>query len=115
MATYTKAKLSASTNGKPILVAATATLGTTIHTAVSGTTSYDEIWLWCHNTDTVDLTLTIEYGAAGATNEIKLTVPAVQGLVHAIPGLILNNAQVVTAYASVTNKITIVGFINAIT
>ncbi len=39
MATYSKVLLSGSTNGKQIKVAATATPGTTIHTAVTGTTS----------------------------------------------------------------------------
>ena len=34
-----KSPLSGSTNGMPIKVVATATLGTTIHTAVSGTTA----------------------------------------------------------------------------
>ena len=37
MATFTKKKLSGSTDGKPIAVAATATPGTLIHTAVTGT------------------------------------------------------------------------------
>ena len=41
MATFSKIPLSGSTNGKGILVAATATLGTTIHTAGSGTTNFD--------------------------------------------------------------------------
>ena len=52
MVTATKRKLSESTDGKPILSAATATPGTAIHTAVSGTTpgTFDEIWLWVHNT-----------------------------------------------------------------
>ena len=43
MATFTKTLLSGSTNGKAILVAATATPGTTIHTAVAGTSSLDEM------------------------------------------------------------------------
>jgi hypothetical protein len=41
MATFSKIPLSGSTNGKGILVAATATLETTIHTAGSGTTNFD--------------------------------------------------------------------------
>ena len=43
MATYSKQLLSGGTNGKNIKVAATATAGTTIHTAVAGTTDIDEI------------------------------------------------------------------------
>jgi hypothetical protein len=43
MATAVKRILSGSTNGKPIKVVATSTAGTTIHTAVAGTTpvTYD--------------------------------------------------------------------------
>jgi len=50
MAIY-KRKLSGSTDGKPIKVVATATAGTTIHTAVAGTTAgtFDEIWLYAYN------------------------------------------------------------------
>lgn len=116
MATYTKAKLSGSTDGKPILVAATATPGTAIHTPVTGSTSWDEIWIWTYNMDTVDRTLTIEYGGAGTTNEIKVTVPATSGLVHVIPGLIINNGATTTikAYGSVTNKLTVSGYVNQI-
>ena len=47
MATYSKQLLSGGTNGKNIKVAATATAGTTIHTAIAGTT---------------DITLTAEAG-----------------------------------------------------
>ncbi len=40
MATFSKTKLSGSTDGKQIKVVATSTPGTTIHTGVSGTTDY---------------------------------------------------------------------------
>ena len=59
MATYSKQLLSGSTNGKNIEVAATASAGTTIHTAVAGTSDMDEIWLYACNTDSSDRKLTI--------------------------------------------------------
>lgn len=115
MATYTKQLLSGSTNGMPIKVVATATLGTTIHTAVSGTSSLDEIWLWAINTDTVDRLLTIEYGDATAPDHnIILTIPAKSGLITVIPGLLLQNAKVVTAFAAAANVIIIDGYVNRI-
>ena len=43
MATYSKVKLSESTSGKNVKVVATATAGTTIHTAVAGASDLDEI------------------------------------------------------------------------
>ena len=113
-----KRKLSGSTDGKPIKVAATATLGTTIHTAVSGTTSgtYDEIWLWAYNGHTVDVVLTIEFGGASVPDQnIVQTIPYKKGLFLCVPGLILQNGMVVTAFAATTNVITISGFVNSIT
>jgi hypothetical protein len=53
MATFSKELLSGSTNGKAIKVAETATAGTTIHTAVSGTASFDEVWLYAHNSSAI--------------------------------------------------------------
>ena len=71
MATYSKQLLSGGTNGKNIKVAATASAGTTIHTAVAGTSDMDEIWLYACNTDSSDRKLTIEYG--GTTSPDDLT------------------------------------------
>ena len=47
MATYSKEKLSHSTNGKNIKVVATATAGPDIHTCTGATgANYEEIWLY---------------------------------------------------------------------
>jgi hypothetical protein len=118
MATVVKRKLSGSTNGKAIKVAATATLGTTIHTAVAGTTAgtYDEIWLWAYNHNTSAVVLTIEGGGAGVPDDIMMVTLAPQsGWIPLEPGFILQNGLVVTAFASVANKVTIRGWVNAIT
>lgn len=118
MASALKRKLSGAADGLPVKVAATGTTGTTIHTAVSGTTAgtYDEIWLWAYNSDTVDRLLTIEYGGTTAPDEnIKVTIPSLSGLVLVVPGLILQNAKVVTAFAAAANVIVIYGYVNAIT
>jgi len=118
MATAVKRKLSGSTNGKGIKITQTATAGDTIHTAVAGTTdgTYDEIWLYAYNGHTGNVTLTIEFGGATVPdNNIILTLSAKAGLVLVVPGLLLQNAQVVKAFASVANVVTISGFVNAIT
>jgi len=113
MATYTKVKLSGSTDGRMIKVAATATLGTTIHTAHA--TSLDEIWLYAVNSDTVDRKLTIEFGGATAPdNLIEQNIPAESGLILVCPGLILSNSLVVTAFAATANVIMIGGYGNRI-
>lgn len=111
----TKNLLSGSTNGKPIKVVATATLGTTIHAAVSGTSSMDEIWLYAYNGHTADVVLTIEYGGATVPDQnIIVTVPTKAGINLVVPGLLLQNSLVVTAFAGTANVITISGFVNSI-
>jgi len=114
MSTYSKIALSGSTNGKMIKVAATGTLGTTIHTAHA--TALDEVWLWAVNHDTAARLLTIEYG--GATSPdclIEQTVPPQSGLMMVVPGTILTNSLVVTAFAAAANVVMISGYVNRIT
>lgn len=119
MASAVKRKLSASTDGKPILIEATSANGTLIHTAVSGTTAgtFDEIWLWAYNSDSSAVELTIEFGeeSGETTDEIKVSIAAQSGLVPILPGLILQNDRELRAYASTASKITLVGFVNSIT
>lgn len=115
MATYSKIKLSGSTDGRGIKVAATATAGTTIHTAVSGTTDYDEIWLYAQNSDTSNIKLTIEFGGTTSPDDtIEVTIPAESGLILVIPGLVLHNGSVVRAFAGSANLIVMHGFVNRI-
>jgi len=109
----TKEFLSASTNGRPVKVAATATAGTTIHTAHA--TAKDEIYLFATNTDTVDRELTIEFGGTTAPDDlIKVTVPA-KDTVLVIAGVPQSNSQLVRAFAAAANIINIFGYVNRIT
>jgi hypothetical protein len=112
-----KRKLSGSTDGKPVKVVATGTLGTVIHTAVVGTTvgTFDEIWLWAYNSAVTATTLTIEFGGASVPDQnIVVTLAAQAGLVPILPGLLLQNGMVVTAFASAANTVTLSGFVNYI-
>lgn len=114
MATFSKLALSGSTNGKPIAVAATSTPGTTIHTAQSGTSGLDEIWLYAVNSSTTSVKLTIEFGGTTTAENIELTITGESGLVLVIPGLVLNNSQVVRAFAGTGSVINISGYVNRI-
>ena len=107
MAAMTPVIPSGSTNGRAVLVAATATLGTTLHTAVSGTTDMDEIYVWAYNDHTADVLLTIEFGGVTTpADTIRYTVPFDDGLHLIIPGIRLQNGLVVTAFAGTTNVVT---------
>jgi len=115
MATFTKAVLSGSTSGKGVVVVATATAGTLIHTAVAGAVSIDEVWLYAVNTSASAVKLTVEYGAATAPdNNIELTVAAESGLVLVSPGLILNGGLTVKAFAATASVIVLYGYVNKI-
>mgnify|MGYP007073084452 CR=1 FL=1 len=118
MATFTKLTLQpAGTTGTGlgIKVAATATAGTAIHTASTTPATIDEVWLYAVNSSTSSVKLTIEWGTATAADgNIEVTVLPEAGLVTIIPGLILQNAKVVKAFAATADVILLSGFVNAI-
>lgn len=118
MATFNKLVLSSSTNGRPIQVSATASPGTTIHTASTTATDFDEIWLYANNTSATDVKLTVEWGGTTTpTDHIEVTVPAEGGLVAVVPGLVLKGnatALVVRAFAGTGAVINITGYVNRI-
>ena len=111
MATIALAELSGSTDGRMILVVATATPGTLIHTAgsVTGDDNYDDILLEAVNSDTVDRKLTIEWGGVTVPNDlVEQVIPAEAGLFLIVRG-ILQNALVVRAFCATANVVMIRG------
>ena len=119
MATFTKKKLSGSTDGMAIKVTGTSTAATvTVHTAVAGTTAgvFDEIWLYANNTSATAVKLTIEWGTATAADgNIEVTIQPEAGLVTVVPGLLLQNSLTVKAFAATADVILVHGFVNRIT
>ena len=117
MATYSKQLLSGTAaNGRNIKVVPTSTAGTTIHTAVSGTSDMDEIWLYACNTDSSDRKLTIEYGGVASPDDLtEVTITAEAGWVLVCPGLLLQHGLVVKAFAAAANVVMINGYVNRIT
>ena len=114
MATFTKLKLSGSTDGKAIKVVQTATAGTTIHTAHA--TALDEILLYAHNSSASAVKLTLEFGGVAAPDDhIEINIGAEgTGLVLVSPGLLLTNSLVVKAFAATADVITLTGYVNRI-
>ena len=117
MATFAKIHLSGSTQGKPIPVAAIATPGTLIHTAIAGTSSYDEVYLLVANLTGAAVTLTLEWGGVTDPDHLlvkQVSIPANSGPIPIAVGQILHNALVVRAFASSASALTITGWINRI-
>ncbi len=117
MATYSRQLLSGSTNGKPVKIVATATAGTTVHTAVAGTASIDEVYLWLTNTHTAAVTVTVEFG--GVTDPdcliVKtLSIPNNSPAIPILTGQNLQNGLVIGVFASVANVVLATGYVNRI-
>ncbi len=118
MPTFSKQKLSGSTDGKGILVAATSIgSGTTIHTAQATTTGGlgDNITLFAQNNDTVTRILTIGWG--GTTDPDDLIIESISsksGLALIIADGFLWNSLVIKAAADSASKVVIHGYVNKI-
>jgi len=107
-----KTLLSASTNGRNIKVAATATPGTTIHTCVSGTTAgtYDYVTLYAVNTSASPVVLTVECGGTTSPDDLMVvTIPASAGEFLLFENRPFNNAVVIRAFAATANVINVRG------
>lgn len=104
--------LSGSTDGKAIKIAATATPGTTVHTAIAATDQIDRVWIYAVNTSTSPVKITLEWGEATAPDgNIEYTVPAESGAYLLTDGFPLQNGLVVKAFAGTTNVLTVHGYV----
>lgn len=115
--TFTKTILSGSTDGRNIKVVATATPGTTLHTATSsaGIDSFDEVYIWANSTSTAAISLTIQTNTTDESESWNIRVPAAYtGPIMVIPGLSYRNGVVLTATASTANRVNLSGFVNRI-
>ena len=107
-----KVVLSGSTDGKPIAITTTESPGNLIHTASA--TEIDEIWIYLNNTSDTSVVTTIQWGLTTTVGSIIQNVPGQAGLYLAIPGLVLTNNSIVRVFASVSDVITVLGFVNRI-
>ena len=117
MATFSRQLLSGSTNGREIPVAATATPGTAIHTAVTGTTNFDELYIWASNVTATAATLTIEWGGVtdpGDHITKAYSIPANSPPIPIVTGQVLNNGLLVKAFSGTASAINLGGYVNRI-
>ena len=113
--TVSRIPLSGSTHGRGIKVVATASTGTTIHTATTSTSDCDVITVYAYNSSASAVNLTLQWGGTSTPDDdIKLSVPATSGLTLVVPDLVLRNSLVLAAYAGTTNVITIHGYVNRV-
>jgi hypothetical protein len=114
--TVSRIPLSGSTHGRGVKVAATASSGTTIHTATSSTTDCDVVTIYAYNSSDSAVNLTLQWGGTTSVDDdIKLSIPASSGLTLIAPDLVLRNSLVIRAYAGTADVVTIHGFANRVT
>lgn len=102
--------LSGSTDGAPICIARTATLGTTIHQAVAGTgLTIDRVTAEVCNNDSISHLLTVEIGGAAQANRFNVTIPANVGRFTVLDRHPLRNSLMVTMFADTSSVLTVLG------
>lgn len=97
--------LSGATNGRPIVVVATSSAGTTLHTTNAND---NEIFMWATNSTSITQRLVIQWGGTTSTDEMYSTIGAFETH-YIIPGWYLSGSLVVRAYSTTANAVNIVG------
>jgi hypothetical protein len=117
MAVYSGGPLSGSTNGRPIPVAATATPGTLIHTAVAGASAFDEVYIYASNVTGAAATLTLEFGGVGDPGD-HLTkgysIAANSGPIPIATGQRVQGGVPIRAFSATGSAINVTGFYNRV-
>jgi len=119
MATYTKRCLSGTTYGLPLLASSTTNPGTLVHTAISGTGDWDELWIWGKNAgEDADSAVSIAILWGGTTEPdcaIWDTVSLRSGSRLLIPGWPINGGSGVSVFCTQSgDSVTIFGYVNRI-
>ncbi len=112
---YQKRKLSGSSDGRGVKVAASASPGTLVHTALSSVAAneWDEVFIQAVNTSADAVKLTLEWGGSTSPDDlIEVTIPAESGFTEVIPGHVLQNGAAVRAFAAQADVIVLHGYVN---
>lgn len=107
--------LSQSTGGAGVVVAATASPGTLIHTATSAANTKDEVYMYATNLDGSNLTLNLEIGGTGDAFRRAVVIPFQAGLVPIYLGIRIGGGTTIRAYTpNGANMIIIDGNVNRV-
>ena len=102
-------KFSASTDGRPITVAATSSPGTTIHVSDDGDT--ESIHVWASNDSDSAVTLTLQWGSTASSDDVEFTL-APNETRKIIDGAVLQptgGSATLRAFCSTTNVVQVFG------
>ena len=105
---------SANATGRQVLIAATATPGTLLHTTHA--TAIDEVTVELTNNHTASVVATVEIGGVTSPNDlVAVTVPSKSGVLVAVNRRRLTGALDVRVFAATTNVISAVATVDRIT
>lgn len=109
----TREPLSGASDYRPIQITGTTNVtANAIHTADASLE--DSIYLWAVNRDTAKQTLTLQLGQQAAARQVPIDLePNRPELV--LEGQPLTNSQILDAFASLTNVISVWGYVNRVT
>jgi hypothetical protein len=93
------------TDGKQIDIAATSSPGTTLHTAVTGTSYWDYVTIELCNRDTVARTVTLEWGGTTNADRVVLEVAPGLGAVPIVDRRMIRDGHVIRAYCDAANVV----------
>lgn len=103
-----------STNGIPVKLTGTSSGGAvTWHTCTNTASTFDQVWLSCYNTDTVDRALSLSLG--DTTDPITINIPSKASSVLCVGGGLFNGGVVISAWGAAANVLFLYGDINRIT
>jgi hypothetical protein len=101
------------TNGNMAAVTGTGTgTSVTLHTAVAGTDHIDEVYVYACNIHTANVTLTMEIDGTAAANQVKYVLPYNDGFHLVLPGIRMENAGTVKAFAGTADVINCIVIVN---
>lgn len=103
-----------STDGKMVAITQTATAGNSLHDAITGTNHIDEVYIYGCNIHTAAVKVTFEIGGTAAANQMTYTIPAADGYHLLIPGIRLQNAANIAAFAGTTAVVNMIVLVNRI-
>lgn len=117
MASYSGGPLSGSTNGRPIPIAATSTPGTLLHTAISGTGAFDEVYLFASNVTAAAATLTVEFGGTSDPGDHLVKAYSIPANSLGIPiavGQRVQGGVAIRAFSGTASAINVTGHYNRV-
>lgn len=92
-------------NGKLVSIAATSSPGTTLHTASSGTDYWDVVTIEVSNNDTIERTLTLQWGGTTDADLLRVDLAPGVGAQMIVDRWRIRNGLIIRAFADAADVV----------